>query len=151
MSDDASNEDDKVGYRRPPIQSRFKKGRSGNPRGRQKGVRNFPADVKHALETPVTINDKGKVKQVSTQEAVILRLREGALKGDARALECLLALAGAHNSADGDQAVAGPTAAEDQAILAAYAEFVRACPPVAIEPSPATSAPPVTGEGAALG
>ena len=86
------------------------------------------------------------MKQVSTQEVVhIWRLREGALKGDARA--CLLALAGAHNSADGDQAVAGPTAAEDQAILAAYAEFVRV-------PAPrnrrAPSAPPVTGEGAAL-
>jgi hypothetical protein len=149
MSGEPPNEDDRVGYRRPPTQSRFRKGRSGNPRGRQKGVRNFPADVKRALETPVTINDKGKAKRVSTQEALILRLRERALNGNPRALDSLLALAGTHNSADGDQAVAGPTAAEDQAILEAFAEFVRASPPVAIEPSPATSAPPVTEEGAA--
>ena len=151
MSDEPPNEDDKVGYRRAPIQSRFQKGRSGNPRGRQKGVRNFPADVKRALETPVTINDKGKAKRVSTQEALILRLRERALNGNPRALDCVLALAGAHNSTDVDQAVAGPTATEDQAILDAYAEFVRARPPVAIEPSPATSAHPVTGDGAADG
>jgi Family of unknown function (DUF5681) len=149
VNGEASN--DKVGYRRPPVQSRFQKGRSGNPRGRQKGVRNFAADVKRALETPVTINDKGKAKRVSTQEALILRQRERALKGDARALECLLVLAKAHNSDDGDQDNAGPVAAEDQAILDAYAEFVRARPPAAIEQSPATFAPPVTEYGAALG
>jgi Family of unknown function (DUF5681) len=151
MSGEPPNEDDRVGYRRPPTQSRFRKGRSGNPRGRQKGVRNFPADIKRALETPVTINDKGKAKRVSTQKALILRLRERALNGNPRALDSLLALAGTHNSADGDQAVGGPTAAEDQAILDAFAESVRAGPPVAIEPSPATSAPPVTGEDDADG
>jgi hypothetical protein len=143
MSGEASNEDDKIGYRRPPVQSRFQKGRSGNPLGRQKGVRNFAADVKRALETPVTINDKGKSKRVSTQEALILRQRERALKGDPRALECLLVLARTHNSDEGDQTIGGSVAAEDQAILDAYAEFVRASPPAAIEKSPATSAPPI--------
>ena len=30
----------KVGYRKPPAESQFKPGRSGNPRGRPKGARN---------------------------------------------------------------------------------------------------------------
>lgn len=34
-----------VGYRRPPRQTRFKKGRSGNPRGRPPGSRNFASLV----------------------------------------------------------------------------------------------------------
>jgi Family of unknown function (DUF5681) len=41
MSDSGSAQDGKVGYKRPPTQIRFQKGQSGNPRGRQNGVRNF--------------------------------------------------------------------------------------------------------------
>jgi hypothetical protein len=83
----------KVGYGRPPKASQFQKGKSGNPRGRQKGVRNFHTDLKLSLEMPVKLNESGKPKRVSTQEALILRLREKALKGDRRALETYIALA----------------------------------------------------------
>ena len=31
----------KVGYKRPPVSTRFKPGSSGNPKGRPKGQRNF--------------------------------------------------------------------------------------------------------------
>ena len=31
----------KVGYKRPPVKSRFRKGQSGNPSGRRKGQRNM--------------------------------------------------------------------------------------------------------------
>ena len=94
---DTSGGDKTVGYKRPPQHTRFQPGVSGNPRGRQKGVRNFAADVKRTLEIPVTLSENGKSKRVSTQEALILRLREKALKGDARALETLLSLARTHN------------------------------------------------------
>ena len=30
-----------VGYKNPPVKSRFRKGQSGNPRGRRKGQRNW--------------------------------------------------------------------------------------------------------------
>jgi hypothetical protein len=30
-----------VGYGKPPVQTRFRKGQSGNPKGRGKGSRNF--------------------------------------------------------------------------------------------------------------
>ena len=33
--------DYKVGYKKPPLHSRFKKGQSGNPRGRPRGAKNF--------------------------------------------------------------------------------------------------------------
>jgi len=131
MSDDAPNQHGKVGYRRPPTHSRFQKGQSGNPRGRQKGVRNFATDVKRSLEMPVTLNEKGKSKRVSTQEALILRMREKALKGDPRALECLLALAGMHNTGENGQSFGGQNiTAEDQTILDAYAVDVKTRPPV---------------------
>jgi hypothetical protein len=118
----AANPDKQVGYKRPPLHTRFQPGVSGNPRGRQKGVRNFAADVKRTLEIPVTLTENGKSKRVSTQEALILRLREKALKGDARALETLLTLARTHNEDFADQSEDGSLVGEDQAILDAYLE-----------------------------
>ena len=120
MTDEAA--DKMVGYKRPPLHSRFQPGASGNPRGRQKGVRNFAADVKRTLEIPVTLSENGKSKRVSTQEALILRLREKALKGDACALETLLSLARTHNGDFTDQSQDRSLVGEDQAILDAYLE-----------------------------
>ena len=119
---DASSTDDKIGYKRPPLHTRFRSGMSGNPRGRQKGVRNFAADVKRTLEIPVTLSENGKSKRASTQEALILRLREKALKGDARALETLLSLARTHNEDFVGQSQDRSLAVEDQTILDAYIE-----------------------------
>jgi hypothetical protein len=41
MTDDTSDDGFAVGYKKLPQHSRFQPGRSGNPRGRQKGVRNL--------------------------------------------------------------------------------------------------------------
>src|SRR5258708_15377543 len=82
-----------AGYKKPPRHSRFQPGRSGNPRGRQKGVRNLGSDVKRTLEVPVRLNEQGRARRGSTQEAAPLRLRGKALKGDARSLPQLLRLA----------------------------------------------------------
>src|SRR5712675_903798 len=133
MTDETSDDGFTVGYKKPPQHSRFQPGRSGNPRGKQKGVRNLGSDVKRTLEVPVRLNEQGRARRVSTQEAALLRLREKALKGDARSLDQLLELAkifnnGAAVESVGDEALA----AEDQAILDAYAEEVRSRPPSAI-------------------
>jgi hypothetical protein len=98
MTNETSRDDIKVGYKRPPRHSRFQPGRSGNPRGKQKGVRNLGSDVKRTLEVPVRFNEHGKERRISTQEAALLRLREKALKGDARSLDGLLALAKIFNN-----------------------------------------------------
>lgn len=119
---DADNPDKKVGYKQPPLHTRFRPGMSGNPRGRQKGVRNFAADVKRTLEIPVTLSENGKSKRVSTQEALILRVREKALKGDARSLETLLTLARTHDEDFADHSQDGSLVGEDRAILDVYLE-----------------------------
>ena len=119
-----------VGYKKPPQHSRFQPGRSGNPRGKQKGVRNFGTDVKRTLEVPVRLNDQGRARRVSTQEAALLRLREKALKGDARSIVQILELAKIFNNNTAVESVGDVAlAAEDQAILDAYAEEVRSRPP----------------------
>ena len=106
-----------VGYGKPPRHTRFQPGQSGNPRGRQKGVRNLGNDVKRTLEVPVRLTEQGKPRRGSTQEAVLLRLREKALKGDARSLDRLLELARTFNVTDDGSQTKQGTSAEDQAIL----------------------------------
>jgi hypothetical protein len=121
MTDEASENGFAVGYKKPPQHSRFRPGRSGNPRGWRKGVRNLGSDVKRTLEVPVTLSDQGRARRVSTQEAVLLRLREKALRGDARSLDHLIELARIFNSGAAEAAGGDALAAEDQAILDAYA------------------------------
>jgi hypothetical protein len=130
MTDATSDNGFAVGYKKPPQHSRFQPGRSGNPRGKQKGVRNFGSDVKRTLEVPVRLNEQGRARRVSTQEAALLRLREKALKGDARSIVQILELAKIFNNSAAVESVGDEAlVAEDQAILDAYAEEVRSRPP----------------------
>lgn len=111
-----------VGYRRPPRGSRFKPGQSGNPKGRPRGSRNFRTDLKSTLDKPVKLNEEGKARKVSTQEAALLRLRQKALAGDTRALDRLIQLAQTHNN--DEAAIGGSLAAEDMQVLAIFTQRV---------------------------
>ena len=89
----SGDDDDEAGYGKPPKSGMFKKGQSGNPKGRPKGVKNFQTELCSVLRSKVTVTEAGKLKSVSTVEAALMRLREKALKGDQRALEILLGYA----------------------------------------------------------
>src|ERR1700736_1977557 len=126
MTDETSDDGFAVGYKKPPRHSRFQPGRSGNPRGKQKGVRNFGTDVKRTLEVPVRLNDQGRARRGATQEAALPLMREKALKGDARFIVQILELAKIFNNSTAVESVGHKAlAAEDQAILDAYALEVR--------------------------
>ncbi len=112
-----------VGYGKPPKHTQFRKDQSGNLRGRPKGSRNFSTDVKDTLKEPVRLTKGGKRKTVSTQHATLLRLREKALSGDARALDRMIELARTYN----DEEIAEEAAKlslNDAELLKAYEERV---------------------------
>jgi hypothetical protein len=113
-------DENKVGYGHPPVNSRFKTGRSGNPKGRPKGTSNFAADVKQMLSMPVPLERDGGRKRISTQQAGLLRLREKALKGDTKALDRMLELASHHNGGVAATVAGDQLTSDDQAILEAY-------------------------------
>src|SRR5256714_12809089 len=91
-----------VGYGKPPTHTQFRAGRSGNPAGRRKGVRNLATDVRRTLRVPVKVKEGGRTRKISTQEGALMRLREKALQGDPRALDRLLELASRFNNDGGD-------------------------------------------------
>ncbi len=81
-----------VGYGKPPLASRFQKGRSGNPRGRPKGARGVRVLLEEALARQITISEAGRTSRVSKSEALILSLVTKAIKGDIRAAAQILRL-----------------------------------------------------------
>lgn len=71
-----------VGYAKPPKQSRFKKGLSGNPYGRPRKRPDFHTELTRVLRETVTITNEGEPERVTVQQALLLRLRAEALRGE---------------------------------------------------------------------
>lgn len=88
MSDDTK--DYEVGYGKPPKATQFKKGRSGNPKGRPKGAKGVNASLKRELEAKITVREGNHETRISKAEAIAKRLTAGALKGDTKLLMALL-------------------------------------------------------------
>jgi hypothetical protein len=82
----------KVGYGKPPKAKQFKRGRSGNPKGRPKGSLNLATDLTAELGEHITVREDGRSRKVSKQRALIKSLMAKALQGDVRATAALLAL-----------------------------------------------------------
>src|SRR3954464_3240426 len=81
MSADLEHQQDDVGYGRPPKAARFKKGQSGNPKGRPRNRRrDIPYDT--LLGQMVTVREDGKERRVTAAEAFILQLTKKGLEGD---------------------------------------------------------------------
>jgi hypothetical protein len=82
--------DFEVGYGKPPRHTRFKTGRSGNPRGRRPGSRNLSTLLGEALNEPVIVAENGGRRKISKREAIIKQLVNQSAQGDWRAAKLLL-------------------------------------------------------------
>src|SRR5262249_48137651 len=82
-----------TGYCRPPEATRFKKGVSGNPKGRPKGSLNVTTALMKALGEKVMINVNGQRKKITKLDAAVKQLANKAATGDLRALTLLAQLA----------------------------------------------------------
>jgi hypothetical protein len=82
-----------VGYGRPPIESRFQPGTSGNPRGRRKGSKNLKTLIRKAMTASVSIHEGTKTRRVSKIEGVVLRQLQSALTGDDRSAMAVIKMA----------------------------------------------------------
>ena len=74
-----------VGYGRPPRRSQFRKGRSGNPKGRPRDSRNLAQVLAEALEEKVAIVENGKRRKITKRDVMIKQLVNKAAAGDLRA------------------------------------------------------------------
>ena len=71
--------DYEVGYGKPPKRSQFKRGQSGNPTGRSKGVTSGQTDIAEILGEPLTVTTAGTTRRMSAFEIGVRQLVKRAL------------------------------------------------------------------------
>jgi hypothetical protein len=85
-----------VGYAKPPRGSQFKKGQSGNRRGRPRGAKNLTTILEQALGERVVISEHGRRKTATKMEVIFKQLTNKAAQGDHRSIQLLMAYAEKH-------------------------------------------------------
>jgi hypothetical protein len=129
----------RVGYGHPPLHSRFKRGQSGNPRGRSKGTKNLRTDLDEELRETITVREGDRARKVSKQRAMIKSTVVKALKGDVRAVNFLLSRVDRWEAAvTGAAEPQLDLSAGDRDILERFAERARATSPVTNPPAERT-------------
>jgi hypothetical protein len=82
--------DYQVGYGKPPRHTRFKRGQSGNPRGRPRESKNLPTLLTEALNERVIVAENEGRRKITKREAIITQLVNRSAKADLRAIKILL-------------------------------------------------------------
>lgn len=84
------DKDYEVGYGKPPVETRFKEGQSGNKKGRPKGSKNVHTLLNEILSQKVSLKENDKVLKVSKKAGMLMQLVNQGLKGNLRAMDILL-------------------------------------------------------------
>jgi hypothetical protein len=92
VNDYSKNSTYDVGYAKPPGHARFKKGQSGNLKGRPKGTLNLATVLQRTLREKIVITESGRTRTVTKLQAAINQLTNKAASGDLKALQLLATL-----------------------------------------------------------
>lgn len=74
-----------VGFGKPPKSSQFRKGNSGNPKGRPKGSRNLNSIVLRESRQMISIKTAQGIRKVTKLDAAVMQLGNKAAQGELRA------------------------------------------------------------------
>src|SRR5580704_4758709 len=87
---DKDSGDYAVGNCRPPKETRFKPGTSGNPKGKAKGAIGISAQIERLLRRKIPVTENGVKRRLPVQEVMFASIVARAVKGDLKAVEFLL-------------------------------------------------------------
>lgn len=84
------NDDYKVGYGRPPLHTRFRKGESGNRKGRKKGQGKPSISLRELLDEMQVVQIAGRKIKMTKGEILLRKQLEKAMQGDPRSMKFLI-------------------------------------------------------------
>jgi hypothetical protein len=93
-----------VGFGKPPKATQFRKGESGNPKGRPKGKRNLATELHLALDETVVVTENGKRTKLTKRAVICRQLANRSAAGDLAALRLLLPLLAQAEAAEANAA-----------------------------------------------
>jgi hypothetical protein len=80
----------KVGKGLPPMETRWKPGQSGNPKGRGKGRKNIATLFHEEMNKKVAVVENGQRRMITKAQAAIKQLINSATKGDQKAIQAIM-------------------------------------------------------------
>jgi hypothetical protein len=81
-----------IGYRKPPLHTRFQKGKSGNPKGRPRGKKNMSTLLSTALNASIVVVANGRRKKITKREAIVTQLVNKSAAADLKATQIVLSM-----------------------------------------------------------
>lgn len=121
-----------IGYKKPPKHTRWKKGESGNGRGRPKKrvkLSDFESAFEGALNTLISVSENGSVRQIKKLNALATQTVNKALKGNHQATNLVLSIFARRAAAGSEDAPLGLTSDEFKAELEAiFGEMAEKSP-----------------------
>jgi hypothetical protein len=116
-----------IGYRKPPVHTRFQKGQSGNPKGSKKGSKTLAKHIREELDRRITVTENGQRKTITKAEAIVKQLINKAVGGDAKVIPLILSEDRQHQVEASGAAATGETwtSEEDQKVILGLLERMR--------------------------
>ena len=93
ISSKRNRSDYEIGFGRPPKATQFKKGTSGNKKGRPKGTKNIATLFHEAMHQRVAISENGQRRTITKIEAALTQLANKAATGDPKAIQASINIA----------------------------------------------------------
>jgi hypothetical protein len=93
ISSKRNRSDYEIGFGRPPKATQFKKGTSGNKKGRPKGTKNIATLFYEAMHQRVAISENGQRRTITKIEAALTQLANKAATGDPKAIQASINIA----------------------------------------------------------
>jgi hypothetical protein len=84
--------DYEIGYKKPPVATRFKKGNRANTHGRPRGSTNLATLLERALDAPANADASEKHSRLTKRDLVVARLVERSAGADLAATKLLFEL-----------------------------------------------------------